>query len=88
MTVCLLLGWASELSGQKDFYNEYTFTTADTLRGMLRPERTCYDVYFYDLNIEVNPDQRFLEGYVDIYFHSKNAFDRLQIDLYANMAID
>ncbi|MEM9823638.1 MAG: M1 family metallopeptidase [Bacteroidota bacterium] len=88
VTVCLLLGWASELSGQKDFYNEYTFTTADTLRGMLRPERTCYDVYFYDLNIEVNPDQRFLEGYVDIYFHSKNAFDRLQIDLYANMAID
>lgn len=40
---------------QRDFYKSYHFTRADTLRGMLRPERTCYDVTFYDLHLRIDP---------------------------------
>jgi aminopeptidase N len=73
---------------QPDFYKEYEFTEADTLRGMLRPERTCYDVTFYDINIRVDPKEKTVGGYVDIYFKALSDFTRLQIDLYRNMELE
>ncbi len=65
--------------------NSYTFTMADTLRGMLRPERTCYDVTYYDLNIRVDPSEKSISGFVDIVFRTEEDFQTLQIDLYRNM---
>ncbi len=73
---------------QHNFYENYQFTEADTLRGMLRHERTCYDVTFYDLNITIDPDSRFISGYVDVFFDVVEDFERLQIDLYENMKIN
>ena len=70
---------------QSDFYKNYSFTKADSLRGMLRPERTCYDVTYYDLNIKINLDQKFIDGYVDVFYKVKEDFEVLQIDLYENM---
>jgi len=86
---CYFLLWLP-LQGlaQSDFYEAYEFTEADTLRGMLRPERTCYNVTYYELDIEVIPEQRSLRGYVDIHFTVLDAFERLQVDLYENMVID
>ncbi|GJM35459.1 MAG: peptidase M1 [Saprospiraceae bacterium] len=78
----------SPLLAQPDFYQHHIFSRADTLRGMLSPERSCYDVTFYALNVRINPDRRYLEGYVDIEYRVKETFNRLQIDLYANMDID
>ena len=72
---------------QIDFYKNYTFSKADTLRGMLRPERTCFDVKYYDLNIKVDPERKFIEGYVDVFYKVVEDFDVLQIDLYENMKI-
>ncbi|MEZ5043936.1 MAG: M1 family metallopeptidase [Saprospiraceae bacterium] len=72
---------------QPDFFKADQFTRADTLRGMLRPERTCYDVTFYHLNVDVYPEKQYLEGTVDIHFTTLADFDRLQIDLFANMKI-
>lgn len=72
---------------QHDFYKTYEFNEADTLRGALRPERTCYDVHFYELNLKVNIEQQFLDGYVDIAYHVVEDFETLQIDLYQNMRI-
>ena len=66
---------------QPGFYDSYEFTGADTLRGMLRPERSCYDVTFYELDITVDPAQQSLQGYVDIHYRALTAFRRLQIDL-------
>lgn len=83
----LLLSFASFLSAQSPFWENYTFTQADTLRGALRAERTCYDVTFYDLDVRVDMVRRSLEGYVDIHFIAKTDFHRLQIDLFANMQI-
>ena len=86
--VLLFLFLAAASIGQTDFYKNYTFTEADTLRGMLRPERTAYDVYFYALNVRVDPADHFLEGFVDIHFMAVSDFDRLQVDLYQNMELE
>ncbi len=90
----LFLGLASLLLGcpllqsQHGYFENYTFTWADTLRGSLRPERTCYDVHFYELDIRIDPEERSIAGYVDIHYHTVEVFSRLQIDLYDNMQID
>ncbi len=88
ITLAVACCFLSMLYAQKDFYKTYTFTKADTLRGMLRPERNCYDVTFYDLSVKVDVDKRYLSGYVDIFYKAKSDFNRLQIDLFANMQLD
>jgi aminopeptidase N len=74
---------------QHDFYQKagYVFTRADTLRGMLRPERTCFDVTFYDLNIQIDPDQRSINGYVKMVYKVMEDFQTFQVDLFENMDI-
>lgn len=72
---------------QRDFYQDFTFSKGDTLRGALSPERSCYDVTFYDLNLAVDPDKKFIKGYVDIFFDVRQECSTLQIDLYRNMQI-
>lgn len=72
---------------QRDFYQSYHFTQADTLRGALRPERTCYDVTYYELRLRVYIEQKWIEGSVDIYYNALSSFEVLQIDLYHSMRI-
>lgn len=86
--LCASLWVALGLYGQKDFYQSYKFTAADTLRGMMRSERSAYDVTFYDLNIRINPRRQELSGWVDIFYDALADFTRLQIDLYRNMTLD
>lgn len=88
ISFCLSILFLFPLSAQHDFFHHHHFTKADTLRGMLRAERTCYDVTFYDLNIKINPTEESIKGYVDIFYDSKEDFERLQIDLFENMEID
>ena len=38
------------------------FTRADTLRGALRPERTCYDVTYEHLDVKIDPAEGTVEG--------------------------
>ncbi len=65
-----------------------TFTRADTLRGMLTPLRTCYDVTYYHLDVKVNPATQFVSGSNTIQFKATKDFKRMQIDLVENMEID
>ena len=81
----LLSFFLTTLNGQSNFYAKETFTRADTLRGMLRPERTCYDVHYYDLSVDVFPDEQRIEGHVEVHFNALTDFERLQIDLFENM---
>lgn len=67
----------------KEIYNRY-----DSLRGALNPARSCYDVYFYDLNVKVEPEKKYISGSNTIYFTAKNDFDSLQLDLFSNMKIN
>ena len=46
LSLVLGLGFFStDIKAQSDFYQNHRFTRADTLRGALRAERTCYDVH-------------------------------------------
>lgn len=85
----LLLSLFNPLIGPAQSYWKYfSFTKADTLRGSLRPERTCYDVTYYELDLRIDPEQQRLEGFVDIHYTALTDFNRLQIDLFQNMKID
>lgn len=75
------------LSGQADFYKDYQFTHADTLRGSLRPERTCFDVLHYGLHLRIDPKKQHISGHVDIKYAVEENFTTLQLDLFENMKI-
>ena len=65
-----------------------TFTRADTLRGMLTPLRTCYDINYYHLNVKVDIDQKFISGSNEFRFTATEDFKKLQFDLFANLKIE
>ena len=64
------------------------FTHRDSLQGGLRPERTCFDVLRYDLNIKVDIDNKSIIGYNDITFKVIQKTSKIQIDLFENMQVD
>lgn len=64
------------------------FSRADTLRGSLRPERTSFDVLSYTLDIKVNPEKRYIQGFNEIEFEVRASTKRIQLDLFQNMKID
>lgn len=63
------------------------FTRADTLRGKLTPLRSNYDVTFYDLAVKVDMENKAISGKNRMLFRVLAPLDKLQVDLYANMAI-
>ena len=69
-------------------YSQAQFSTADSLRGQLRPERTCYDVIFYDLSLEINFENKSISGFNKFIYRINNGFNMIQIDLFSNMQID
>lgn len=64
------------------------FTRCDSLRGNLYSERSCYDVFYYDLDINVFYETKFIYGSNTIYFTALEDFNIIQIDLFENMNID
>lgn len=84
----LLLAFVVPLQAQVGFFGHHSFTKADTLRGALRPERTCYDVHYYALDVRIDPRKKAIRGFVDIKYTAVSDFERLQIDLFENMTID
>ncbi len=60
----------------------------DSLQGALRPERTCFDVYFYDLTVKIIPAEKSIEGENKIYFTTTTTTDEIQIDLTENLQIN
>jgi aminopeptidase N len=64
------------------------FTRADTLRGMLTPLRTCYDINYYHLDVKVDIDQKFISGNNEFRFTATQDFKQLQFDLFANLKVE
>lgn len=64
------------------------FTHADTLRGMLTPLRTCYDINYYHLDVKVDIDKKFISGSNEFRFTATQDFKKLQFDLFANLNIE
>jgi aminopeptidase N len=73
---------------QPTFDWKQSFTHADTLRGALRTERTCYDVTFYDLAVDVDIEKKYLKGQCEIQFIVNQDFTTFQIDLFTIMKIN
>lgn len=67
--------------------NNDKFSHADSLRGMLTPLRTCYDVKYYYLELKVNFEKKFIEGFNKIKFLAVSDFNKMQIDLFEGMHI-
>lgn len=81
-----LLGF-QQISAQLTVPKE-TFTRRDSLQGGLRPERTCFDVQHYDLNVRINPEEKSIVGYNEIAFKVVENTKKIQLDLFENMQID
>ena len=56
--------------------------------GQLSQERTCYDVKYYDLNLDIHVEDRFINGYNTITCLAINNFQTLEIDLRNQMNIE
>ncbi len=63
------------------------FNRADTLRGMLTPERKCYDVTFYDLDVRIDPATKTINGANTITFRAVEDFQKMQVDLHHLLAV-
>lgn len=64
------------------------FTHQDTLRGSITPERAWWDLTYYHLSIEVEPDIKFISGSNLIRYQVLDAQKVLQIDLQPPLKID
>lgn len=64
------------------------FSKADSLRGTLSPYRSCYDIQYYHLDVEVDIDNRFISGSNLFKFQAVEGFERLQFDLFDNLSVD
>lgn len=79
---------AQEYPEHADYFSNKRFTLADTLRGSLRPERTSFDVTYYEIHLEVNPTERHIDGRVEMDYIVTSPTKRIQIDLFDNLSID
>lgn len=82
LTILLMSSASAQYKGELRQY-----TRADSLRGSLRPERTCYDVIHYHLDVTVDPDSQTIRGSNTVTFKTLSTSPRLQVDLFSNMAI-
>jgi aminopeptidase N len=63
-------------------------TRADTLRGTLTPERSWWDVVYYDLSLHVDPPEQSVSGSTRIRYAVTGAPRDMQIDLAAPLQAD
>lgn len=64
------------------------FTRKDSLRGGIRPARSCFDVLHYSLNLRIDPMQKFIVGDNEIEFKILEKSNEIQVDLFENMQVD
>lgn len=64
------------------------FTRKDSLRGTLSPERANYDVTFYNLDIKIDIENKYISGSNLIQFKVINSLPVLQFDLFDNLKIN
>ena len=83
ITICLLFGWALSSYSQQP-----TFTKQDTLRGSITPERSWWDLNFYNLSVEVKPDEKFISGSNIIRYTVLEEQQLLQVDLQPPLIIE
>ena len=64
------------------------FTYSDSLRGNLSEFRSCYDVFYYDLNVTVDDyQQKLINSSNTIHATAISSFQKIQIDLFESLKI-
>ncbi len=63
------------------------FSRQDSLRGSITPERAWWDLTYYHLAVEVDPENQSLDGTNTVQYRVKKANDVMQIDLQAPLVI-
>ena len=63
-------------------------TERNRLLGVLLPERSCYDVQHYDINMDIDVQKKYIKGYVDFTAIAVNNFTMLQVDLAKSMQLN
>lgn len=67
--------------------SKWIFNKGDTLQGSLNKYRSCYDVHFYDLQMQIDPALKKISGVSNIHFITTEPTNKIQIDLDASLAI-
>ena len=75
------------ISAQVLSNKQQQYTEADSLRGSLRQERD-YDVLKYHLQVQIDPEEKYISGFNTISFKTEKELPVMQIDLFENMKID
>ncbi|WP_310794589.1 M1 family metallopeptidase [Hymenobacter sp. HSC-4F20] len=65
-----------------------SFTRADSLRGHLSPLRTCYDINYYHLDVQLDVAKKAIRGSNLFRFTATQDFTKLQFDLFANLKVE
>ena len=84
--LCCIISLVSnaQLYGSKDFKP----SRKDSLRGGERIERSCYDVHYYDLWVDLDFQTQSILGKNEIFFELREKSSRIQVDLFENMILD
>ena len=75
-------GFSQGLLSDKEKFNRQ-----DTLRGSITPEREWWDLKYYHLDIDVNPNDKFISGKNTIQYEVLKPYQTMQIDLQSPMEI-
>lgn len=88
--ICISFFWMATFvnHASAQLSNPHTeFTRQDTLRGSITPERNWWDVTYYDLNVQVFPESKFISGFNTITYKVLQEGEVMQIDLQEPMDI-
>jgi aminopeptidase N len=64
------------------------FGLQDSLRGFYGPDRSCYNLIHYHLQLSLEPETRFISGYSKLTIQIESQTRRIQIDLAEDFDID
>jgi aminopeptidase N len=84
---CSLFGINLKVKNPNKSGKDIKFTTEQILLGELTELRTCFDVTYYDLEVEIFPNSKFIKGTVQIHAKTVSDFDSIQFDLHPNFDI-
>ncbi len=87
LAIFALLFLSIPVSGQGLLSDKKEFTKQDSLRGSITPERAWWDLNYYHLALEVQPENKFISGNNTIRYTVLSENQTIQIDLQAPLKI-
>ncbi len=84
---CVFLNILCNLYAQNNSERIKNYTHQDTLRGSITPERSWWNLTYYDLEVSVNPETKTIFGHNTVHYEVIEENKSLQIDLQPPMLI-